>query len=90
MDTKQLVSLREEINKLDEQLVRLLNDRAKLAVAVGKVKGDAPLYDPERELQVLRNVARLNAGPLSKGAIEDIFATIIGACRRIQTQKTTI
>jgi len=74
---------------IDGQLIALINERAKHAVEIGKAKGSAPIYDPKRELQILRRVASMNSGPLSKGAIEEIYASIIGACREIQAQHDT-
>jgi len=78
--------LREEIDQLDGQLVRLLNERARLAIEIGKLKAAAgtKVYDPTRERVVIERIDALNHGPLGKGAVEEIFATIITACREIQ------
>ena len=83
-----IATLRGQINLLDEQLVKLLNERAAIAINLGKLKAAAGTraYDPERELTVLKQVVRLNQGPLSKGDIEDIFAAIITACRELQSR----
>ena len=86
MQDDELDRLRERINHLDEQLVRLLNERAELAIRIGKVKeaiGTA-VYDPTRERAVLRRIDDLNTGPLDKGAIEELFAAIMTTCREIQ------
>ncbi len=63
-----LESLRERIDAIDHQLVDLLNERARCAVEVGKVKregGEASVYSPGREREVLEHVVARNAGPLS-------------------------
>ena len=80
--------LRSQINQIDDQLVGLLNKRAGLAKRIGhtkKVTGD-DVYDPDRERSVLERVDSLNAGPLDKGAMEEVFGCIITACREIQME----
>jgi len=79
--------LRERINTLDEQLLQLLNERAATALKIGKVKAHAgtKVYDPDRERAVLEHINSHNEGPLGKGAIEELFAAIITACREIQS-----
>ncbi len=78
--------LREHINRLDNQLVKLLNERAETALKIGKVKATTgtEVYDPNRERLVLDRIDTLNSGPLDKGALEEVFASIIAACRQIQ------
>lgn len=78
--------LRGRINELDEQLVRLLNERAELALQIGKSKQaiGAGAYDAERERSVLEHIDTLNTGPLSKGALEEVYAAIMTACRELQ------
>ena len=61
-----LAELRQKIDALDEQLVRLLNARAACALEIGSVKKTAglPVYQPSRETEVLRHVQSINPGPL--------------------------
>lgn len=84
-----LTLLRNRINELDEQLVKLLNERADVALQIGELKAKEGLkvYDPSREGAVLEHVTSLNDGPLNRGAIQEIFATIITACREMQSNK---
>ena len=65
MSDDKLKPLREQIDALDAQLLRLLNERAKIAQQVGHVKAEtnAPVFRPEREAQVLARVAHNNPGP---------------------------
>jgi len=81
-----VVRLRQKINEIDEQIVRLLNDRAEAAQHIGKAKAKtgAEVYDPNRERYVLERIDQLNKGPLSKGAIEEVYACIMTACRELQ------
>ncbi len=79
--TDPLEPYRERICRLDAQLVDLLNQRAKLAVEIGKIKSadGAPIYVPHRERKVMERVHSLNHGPLSGRAVEAIYREIISA-----------
>lgn len=81
-----IASYRAKIDEIDAELVRLLNERAAAALAIGELKASAGLkvYDPAREGVIIEKINQLNAGPLSKGAMEDIFHSVIDACRQIQ------
>ena len=84
--------LRNRIDLIDEQLVRLLNVRVACAVEVGRLKHEAGLavYQPEREAQVLSGVRRAAtelAGPLTAEAVVRIFERIIDEARRAERQK---
>lgn len=83
---EQLKPLRDAIDAVDRRLVDLLNERARLAQEVGRVKrgGAAPVYRPEREAEVLRRVAALNGGPLSEAALTGIYREVISACRALE------
>ena len=58
--------LRDAIDRVDEVIVRLLNQRAKYAIEIGELKGilGRPIYAPEREKDVLLHVERTSEGPL--------------------------
>ena len=87
---EQLVELRQRIDDLDREILELLNDRAKCALEVAKVKqqssGDtAPVYyRPEREAQVLRNIAEKNPGPLSNEKVVEVYRQIMSACLALE------
>jgi len=76
-----LKDLRKQIDAVDTELLRLFNERAKLAQAVGEIKGKEIVYRPEREAQVLRRQSENNRGPLSQKAIAHLFTEVISACR---------
>jgi len=78
---------RHEIDELDEELLRLLNMRARLAMKVGALKRSAglPLRDREREEFVLRHLQELNNGPLDQAAVTRLFRRIIYESRRIES-----
>ena len=81
-----LEDLRKRIDLLDESLVRLLNARAACALEIGRVKRDMglPVYQPEREAEVLKNVQAINNGPLDQPAIKRLFERIIDEARHLE------
>jgi chorismate mutase-like protein len=86
--------LREQIDRLDETLVRLLNERAACAFAIGELKKarGMAIYQPDREAEVLRHVRRVDqemGGPLGPEAIGRVFERIIDEARRIERVKAT-
>lgn len=78
-----LEAIREDIDALDAQLVKLLNDRAALAQEVGRTKGldGAPFFTPERERAIFARIREMNPGPLSAKQIQAVFREIISAAR---------
>ncbi|MEX0960237.1 MAG: prephenate dehydratase [Burkholderiales bacterium] len=79
-----LAKLRERIDALDLEILRLVNERAGLARDIGKIKGEAVVYRPEREAQVLRRIAEHNPGPLPGASVTRLFTEIISACRALE------
>ena len=79
----ELVKLRDRIDALDSELLRLLNERAKLAQAVGHIK-NGQIYRAEREAQVLRRLVADNPGPLKPENIEHLFREVMSACRDLE------
>lgn len=77
---------RRKIDELDEQIVRLVNQRAEAALAIGqlKQKSDLPVYEPNREKDVFEHVRRSNPGPLSDTEVVDIYERIVDVMRAIQ------
>jgi prephenate dehydratase/chorismate mutase len=75
-----------EINALDNELLRLLNQRAKLALKVGEFKKGSGLSvcDHTREREVIERLCAINAGPLDDRAVVELFRAIIHESRRIQ------
>jgi len=84
-----LDALRQRIDRIDEKLVRLLDERAQLAQQIGveKRKQGLPVVDAAREDAVLRRVRNLTRGPLSRAALAGIYRGIVAACARIQREQ---
>jgi len=78
--------LRRRIDTIDRRIVRLLNERAGCAIALGRIKkrGGLPIYQPAREEEVLGNVQRSSGGPLESEALRRLFERIIDESRRIE------
>jgi chorismate mutase len=74
---------RRRIDEIDKKLVQLLNERSHCALEVGKLKqaSNIPLYQPDRENEVIANAERNNPGPLSDAAIRRLFERIIDEAR---------
>ncbi|MEO2083053.1 MAG: prephenate dehydratase [Desulfurobacteriaceae bacterium] len=83
---KSLSELREEIDRIDRELLSLLNRRAKLAREVGEIKKkkQLPFYVPGREAKILAKLEEVNPGPLPNESIRAIFREIISACRSLE------
>ncbi|MBI4484022.1 MAG: chorismate mutase [Acidobacteria bacterium] len=77
---------RMKIDQIDEQLVKLLNERSRCAIEIGKIKRaqNLALYSPEREHEILRRVKQVNGGPLDDEAIRRLFERIMDESRRVE------
>ena len=77
---------RAAIDSIDDELLRLLNNRAELALEVGAVKrrGDTSLCDNQREREVLTRLREQNPGPLHEKSVTNIFQRIIDECLHVQ------
>ena len=81
--TDELDRLRGEIDRVDGEILARLNERARLARAIGTLKvGQA--YRPEREAQVLRRIKEANPGPLGDETVALIFREIMSACLALE------
>jgi chorismate mutase len=82
---------RKKIDELDRKLVELLSERAKAAIAIGKLKRNTsmPIYEPDRERVVFDNVQGTNRGPLPGRDLVRIYERIIDVMRNIQKEEIT-
>ena len=88
MASDEINTIREQIDKLDAEIVRLLNERADRALDIGSIKrrDGIPIYSPEREEQVLAMVKEANQGKLTDDAIRRLFERIIDESRRLERE----
>ena len=77
---------RDKIDRIDEELVRLLNERSQCAIEIGRIKREVgqPVYSPSREKQVIDHVTGINGGPLDNEGMQRLFERIIDESRRIE------
>src|SRR5438132_14412549 len=79
-------ALRQQIDRIDDQLLRLLSRRAELALAIAeqKARSNSEVYAPAREKGVLERLTRANRGPLPAPLVRAIFREIISASRSLE------
>lgn len=86
--SKELAGVRAEIDGIDGELLKLLNQRARCAQKVGEIKarhGEAGhIYRPEREAQVLRRIQGYNPGPLGDEQVTWFFREVMSACLSLE------
>jgi chorismate mutase/prephenate dehydratase len=80
-EDKGLDSIRKKIDLIDEKILSLINERAALAIAAGKAKGDSSKYKPSREASIYNKLIEINTGPLTAVQIISIYKEIISSCR---------
>ena len=87
-ENKSLQTLRSEIDTTDEQLLELLNQRARLAANVATIKreeeGETYFYRPEREAQVLQKIIDANHGPIANEEAARLFREIMSVCLALE------
>jgi chorismate mutase/prephenate dehydratase len=84
---EKLGQLREHIDAIDAQLLKLISERASCAQQVAEVKqqaGDTTYFRPEREAQVLRGIMEKNQGPLGNEEMARLFREIMSACLALE------
>ena len=78
--------VRKRIDLLDDVLLRIFNERARLALEIGhKKKGlGLPVFDPTREKRIFARMKQDNPGPLEDGAIVRLFERVVDESRRLE------
>jgi chorismate mutase len=80
---------RKTIDDLDRELVRLMNERARCAHEIGRLKRNSamPIYEPDRERIIFQNIARDNPGPLSDVQLRQVYERLVDVMRQIQGEE---
>jgi len=78
---KELEKLRKEIDRTDLEILRLLNERAKIAIDIGKIKKEEKLtaHVPQREREIYERLMKENKGPFPNEVLRVVFREIISA-----------
>ncbi len=81
--------LRARVDEVDGELVRILNERARVVQEIMAIKAEAgaPVYDPRREEEILRRVVERNEGPIYDSSMRDIFELILHRIRDLEMQR---
>ena len=81
-------NVRERMDAIDDELLRLFNERAKLALEIGRMKKDLglPIYIPSREEQIITRVLQENPGPLSPTSIARLYQQLIQESRALEEE----
>ena len=83
-----LTKIRDSIDSIDNQILSLVSERAKLAIQAGQAKQDSNKYKPARESSILNRLTEMNTGPLEQAQIRNIFNEIISSCRSTESTFT--
>ncbi len=86
---EKLLSLRDQIDTIDDNIARLLNERAAIAKRVGNIKSQSTevFYSPNREHQILERIGKENqGGDFPAPSLHTVFQEIIAACLRLQAR----
>jgi len=83
-----LDALRERLDIIDERILSLLSERAKVIVEVADFKRhhDIPIYVPEREVSIIERLRSANPGPLPGDTIERIYRNILEEMRKFESE----
>ena len=81
--------LRERVDEVDRELIRALNERARIVQEIMSLKAEsgAPVYDPRREEEILQRVVEQNEGPIYDSSMRDIFELILHRIRDLEIQR---
>ncbi len=81
--------LRSRVDEVDRELIRILNERARIVQELVAIKAEAgkPLFDPKREEEILRRVAEKNEGPIYDSSMREIFELILHRIRDLEVQR---
>lgn len=84
--SQMLESLREEIHEIDQQLVQLLQKRIQTALQIGQIKSDLglPIFDPQREQEVIAHVLDIPHAPMDSESLKTLFINILDICRKAE------
>lgn len=84
-----LAEIRGEIDRIDSELLKLLEERTNLALEAGAAKAalGRPVHDPEREAQLLARISARGAGALSPEDLRALWVLLMAATRRAESQE---
>lgn len=81
--------LRERVDEVDRELIRALNERARIVQEIMAIKAESgtSIYDPKREAEILQRVVDMNPGPIYDSSMRDIYEMILHRIRDLEIQR---
>src|SRR3972149_4152326 len=86
MEEQQIAEFRKQIDALDDEIARHLSERAKIVLAIRELKNRAnlPLFDAQREQEILTRMSLMNSGPLSDEDLKEIYRNVLHYMRNFE------
>ena len=86
MKPKNLNKLRKEIDKIDAELISMINKRGAISCEIGRIKKskNQPVYSPDRESQVYAGVQKKSKGPMGTGSLKAVYREIMSGCLALE------
>ena len=86
----EIPDIRQKIDEIDASILELLNERARLVVRIGQIKeaSASSVFDPKREIDVLKRILQRNEGPLPPESVRSIYREIISCMRSLEKPLT--
>lgn len=83
---QRISEIRERIDGIDCQIVKLLNERAAASLEIRSLKPQVHwgLYDPKREEEIFANLAKCNEGPLYADNLREIYSAILHVMKELR------
>ena len=87
----ELDALRDRLDTIDERILSLLSERAKVIMQVADFKRhhNLPIHVPERELSIIERLRTTNPGPLPGDTIERIYRTVLEEMRKFESEHSS-
>ncbi len=91
LEVEQIDKFRNRIDRIDEELVRLLNERVGCAIEIGQIKHSSgvEVYQPTREREVVDHVHAVSKGPITRMGLTRLFKQIIDETRRMEDDRNS-
>lgn len=86
MEEQQITQFRQQIDTLDKKIAEQLNERAQIVLAIRELKNQAqlPIFDPQREQEILTRLALTNRGPLSDDDLKEIYRNVLHCMKNFE------
>ena len=84
----EIIEWRKKIDEIDNQLLKLLNERAQCAIEIGKIKKKTGMqvHDAGREKEIFARLREMNEGPFSNKAVENLFGCLMRESRSLESE----